>query len=37
VEGEPGKRYDEMNEKKDEIAHLLIVTKPGIASGCVKN
>ena len=28
---EPGERGDEMNEKNDQIAHFIIVTKPGIA------
>jgi hypothetical protein len=28
---EPGKSSYDMNEKDDEIAHLLIVTNPGIA------
>jgi hypothetical protein len=27
----PGKSSDDMNEKDDEIAHLLILTNPGIA------
>jgi hypothetical protein len=26
-----------MNEKDNQIAHLLILTKPGIAWGCVTN
>jgi hypothetical protein len=28
---EPGKGNDDMDEKDDKIAHLLIITKPGIA------
>ena len=28
---DPGERGDEMNEKNDQIAHFIIVTKPGIA------
>jgi hypothetical protein len=34
---ESGKINDDMDEKDDEIAHLLIVTKPGIACGCATN
>jgi hypothetical protein len=30
---ESGEGSDEMDEKDDEIAHLLIITKPGIAGG----
>jgi hypothetical protein len=30
---EPGKRGDDMDEKDDEIAHFIIITKPGIACG----
>jgi hypothetical protein len=30
---EPGKGNDDMDEKDSEIAHLLIITKPGIARG----
>jgi hypothetical protein len=30
-------RHDEMNEKDNQIAHLLILTKPGIAWGYVTN
>ena len=30
-------RHDQMNEKDNQIAHLLILTKPGIAWGCVTN
>ena len=28
---EPSERHDEMNEKDNQIAHLLILRKPGIA------
>ena len=28
---EPGEGGDDMDEKDDKIAHLLIITKPGIA------
>ena len=34
---EAGERHDEMNEKDNQIAHLLILTKPGITWGCVTN
>ena len=34
---ESDKSSDDMDEKDDEIAHLLIVTKPGIAWGCASN
>ena len=34
---EASERSDDMNEKDDEITHLLILTKPGIAWGCVTN
>jgi len=34
---ESGKSSDDMDEKDGEIAHLLIVTKPGIAWGCATN
>jgi hypothetical protein len=30
---EAGKRGDDMDEKDDEIAHFIIITKPGIACG----
>ena len=30
---EPNKRDDNMDEENDEIAHFLIITKPGIARG----
>ena len=33
----PGERCDEMNEKNDQIAHFIIVTKSGIAWGFVTN
>jgi len=29
---ESGKSSDDMDEKDDEIGHILIITKPGIAS-----
>ena len=29
----PSKRDDDMDEEDDEIAHFLIITKPGIARG----
>ena len=32
---EASERHDEMNEKDDQIAHLLILRKPGITWGCV--
>ena len=32
---EPSERHDEMNEKDNQIAHLLILRKPGITWGCV--
>jgi hypothetical protein len=34
---EPGERCDEMNEKNGQIAHFIIVSKPGMAWGCVTN
>ena len=34
---ESGMGSDDMDEKDDEIAHLLIVTNPGIAWGCATN
>jgi hypothetical protein len=34
---EPGNSSDDMDEKDNEIAHLLIVTKPGITLGCARN
>ena len=34
---ESDKSSDDMDEEDDEIAHLLIVTKPGIAWGCASN
>ena len=34
---EPSERHDEMNEKDNQIAHLLILTKPGIGWVCVTN
>ena len=34
---ESGKSSHDMDEKDDEIAHLSIVSKPGIAWGCVRN
>jgi hypothetical protein len=34
---EPGKSSDDMDEKDDEIAHLLILTNPGIAWDCATN
>jgi hypothetical protein len=30
---EPGKSNDDMDEKEDEIAHLLIITRPGVTWG----
>jgi hypothetical protein len=30
---EARKRNDDMDEKDDEIAHFIIITKPGIACG----
>jgi hypothetical protein len=30
---ESGKSSDDMDEKDDEIAHFIIITKPGIACG----
>jgi hypothetical protein len=30
-------RHDEMNKEDNQIAHLLILTKPGIAWGCATN
>ena len=32
---EASERHDEMNENDNQIAHLLILTKPGITWGCV--
>ena len=34
---ESGKSSDDMDEKDDEIAHLLIVINPGIAWACTTN
>ena len=34
---ESDKSSDDMNEEGDEIAHLLIAAKPGIAWGCASN
>jgi len=34
---ESDKSSNDMNEEDDEIAHFLIVTKPGIAWGCASN
>jgi hypothetical protein len=34
---ESDKSSADMNEEDDEIAHLLIVTKPGVAWGCASN
>ncbi len=34
---DPSARHDEMNEKDNPIAHLVILTKPGIGWGCVRN
>ena len=34
---EAGKSCDDMDEKDDEIAHLLILTKPGFTWGCASN
>jgi hypothetical protein len=34
---EPGERCDEMNEKNDQIAHFIVVSKPGFVWGCVTN
>jgi hypothetical protein len=33
----PGERCDEMNEKNDQIAHFIVVSKPGFVWGCVTN